>query len=137
MGRGVWLSSSFDAEFTQLSAHKAKDFSAFLSDGVGTWSFGACGWISAGCQPAVSLHAFEHRVESAWADVVAVVAQFSQHQVADEFSFGSVVEYMHFPEGKEDFMIDEFDVRDLVTSCVAVKTRGGSVKNCPFCWNER
>jgi hypothetical protein len=62
-------------------------------------------------QPAVSLEAFQQRVEGAGTDVIAVPAQFGEHPLADEGMFCGMMQDMHLPETQQDLSRQQLGVR--------------------------
>jgi hypothetical protein len=49
-------------------------------------------------------------VERAGTDVIAVVSEFLEHPLADDFTLGGMMQHMHLPKREQDFAVDELEV---------------------------
>ena len=62
-------------------------------------------------EPAIALEALEQWIQSARANVVAMLSQLAEHPLADDRMFSGMVKDVHFPESQQDFARKKFRVQ--------------------------
>lgn len=96
----VELFTDFDTKFAELSADDFEHRTAFFGDGVAAGGFGAAFVIGGRGEPATFFHSLQQRVERAWTDIITMMTELFEHPVANQLSFGGMVQNMYFPEGE-------------------------------------
>jgi hypothetical protein len=64
--------------------------------------------IATAPQPAEAFHPMKQRVQRAWADLIAVTAEFEDHPLSVERLLARVVKDVHLPKAQQDFTLERF-----------------------------
>ena len=93
----------FVMELFDLSAEEGENFTAFAGEGVLFTGVRIVLWL--GFEPAVGLHASEHRIKSARTDIVSVMAEFRGNPLAVDWTLFGVMEDVNLPDAKSNLAV--------------------------------
>jgi hypothetical protein len=71
----------------------------------------ACAHSFFGPKPAVTFQPLEQRIERAWADVVPMPAQFTEHPLADDRMLCRMVKDVHLPKAQQNLTGQQFGIK--------------------------